>query len=100
MVLALLALPIHLARADTRRDGLATILSHGPMKGALAYLGGCEMPAMPHVADPRRADRSDPRGVGGVIWWRIFLEGAVTGVAMRPTDARALQVTVGYVTWF
>ena len=58
------------------------------------------MPRMPQVPDSRHAVTSDPRGVGGLVLGRLFVEGAVSGVALRPAESRGMQVTVGYVTWF
>ena len=100
IVLSFLAIPFHWARAETKRDPLAVWVSHRPRPGAIAYLGSCYMPVMPDVADPRRADKSDPRGVAGLMWRRVFMEGAVSGVAIRPTDSRAMSLTLGFVTWF
>jgi hypothetical protein len=100
LLLSFLALPFHSHEAASKRDPLSAIVSSGPGQRAPLYLGGCPMPEMPQIADARRVERWDPRGVAGVVVGHGYVEGSVSGVAMRPAESRALAVTSGFVTWF
>jgi hypothetical protein len=99
-VTLLAALPC--ARADELGDRIRKIVSHGPGPTAIVYLGRADVPAMPQIADPRREDRDDTRGTAGMIWQTtsLFVEVAVGGVRVHPSEPRRVQTVAGYVAWF